>query len=119
MMLQAEGESQFKDGKPNFVDNAKLKEIMQVLKDMIDNNVLYLANNWSDYTDQAVQGDMVAGVMNGNWIILQSRRLQTTVESGRLHLFQHLRVVKAMHQTVVLHFTSQATASRQTLLRNS
>lgn len=69
MMLQAEGESQFKDGKPNFVDNAKLKEIMQVLKDMIDNNVLYLANNWSDYTDQAVQGDMVAGVMNGNWII--------------------------------------------------
>ncbi len=40
MMLQAEGESQFKDGKPKFVDNAKLKEIMQVLKDMIDNNVL-------------------------------------------------------------------------------
>lgn len=42
---------------------------MQVLKDMIDNNVLYLANNWSDYTDQVIQGDMVAGVMNGNWII--------------------------------------------------
>ena len=55
MMLQAEGESQFKDGKPKFVDNAKLKEIMQVLKDMIDNNVLYLANNWSDYTDQVIQ----------------------------------------------------------------
>ena len=36
---------------------------MQVLKDMIDNNVLYLANNWSDYTDQVIQGDMVAGVM--------------------------------------------------------
>ena len=69
MMLQAEGESQFKDGKPNFVDNAKLKEIMQVLKDMIDNNVLYLANDWSDYTDQTIIGDQVAGVMNGNWII--------------------------------------------------
>ena len=69
MMLQAEGISQFKDGTPNFTDNEQLKEIMQVLKDMIDNNVLYLANDWSDYTDQAIQGDMVAGVMNGNWII--------------------------------------------------
>ena len=68
-MLQAEGLSQFKDGTPNFTDNEQLKEIMQVLKDMIDNNVLYLANDWSDYTDQTIQGDMVAGVMNGNWII--------------------------------------------------
>ena len=69
MMLQAEGVSQFKDGEPNFTDNDTLKEIMQTLKDMVDNNVLYLANDWSDYTDQTIQNDMVAGVMNGNWII--------------------------------------------------
>ena len=29
----------------------------------------YLANSWSDYIDQSIQGDMVAGVLNGNWII--------------------------------------------------
>lgn len=94
MMLQAEGESQFKDGKPKFVDNAKLKEIMQVLKDMIDNNVLYLANNWSDYTDQVIQGDMVAGVMNGNWIIPTIEKVTdnsgkweiTSLQIGRAHV---------------------------------
>lgn len=26
----------------------------------------YLANSWSDYIDQSIQGDMVAGVLNGN-----------------------------------------------------
>lgn len=69
MMLQAEGESQFKDGKPNLVNNAKLVEIMKILNEMLDKNVLYLANDWSGYTDQTIIGDMVAGVMNGNWII--------------------------------------------------
>lgn len=69
MMLQAEGESQFKDGKPNIVNNAKLVEIIKILDEMLDKNVLYLANDWSGYTDQTIIGDMVAGVMNGNWII--------------------------------------------------
>lgn len=69
MMLQAEGESQFKDGKPNLVNNAKLVEIMKIINEMLDKNVLYLANDWSGYTDQTIIGDMVAGVMNGNWII--------------------------------------------------
>ena len=69
MMLQAEGESQFKDGKPYMAENQKLVDIMAVIEEMQTKNVLYLANDWSDYTDQTIVGDMVAGVMNGNWII--------------------------------------------------
>ncbi len=69
MMLQAEGESQFKDGVPNIVGNAKIKEIIEVIEEMMAKNVLYLANDWSGYTDQTIVGDMVAGVFNGNWII--------------------------------------------------
>ena len=69
MMLQAEGVSQFKDGEPNLKDNETLKEVMSLIVEMAKENVLYLANDWSDYTDQCIQGDMVAGVMNGNWII--------------------------------------------------
>ena len=69
MMLQAEGQSQFKDGKPNIVNNPDLVEIVNLIVEMAQKNVLYLANDWSDYTDQTIVGDMVAGVMNGNWII--------------------------------------------------
>lgn len=69
MMLQAEGVSQFKDGKPNFVDNKTMVDIINVIVKLVQDNVLYLANDWSDYTDQTIVGDMVAGVMNGNWII--------------------------------------------------
>lgn len=69
MMLQAEGGSQFKDGEPYITQNADLVEIFNKLVDMANNNVLYLANDWSDYTDQTIVGDMVAGVINGNWII--------------------------------------------------
>lgn len=69
MMLQAEGVSQFKDGEPNLANNAQLAAVMDVLKRMVDEKVLYLANDWGDYCDQTIKGDMVAGVMNGNWII--------------------------------------------------
>ena len=69
MMLQAEGESQFKDGKPYIVDNEKLVKIVEIINEMVQKKVLYLANDWNDYTDQTIIGDMVAGVMNGNWII--------------------------------------------------
>ena len=69
MMLQAEGVSQFKDGKANFVDNQTMVDVINVIAKLAQDNVLYLANDWSDYTNQAIQGDMVAGVMNGNWII--------------------------------------------------
>ena len=69
MMMQAEGKSQFKDGKPVFADDDTFKQIIGVIAKLQQDNVLYLANDWSDYTDQAIQGDMVAGVINGNWII--------------------------------------------------
>lgn len=69
MMLQAEGVSQFKDGKPYITENETLKEVVQTIVDMSKAGVLLLTNNWSDYTDKAIQGDQVAGIMNGNWII--------------------------------------------------
>ncbi|MCD8018313.1 MAG: extracellular solute-binding protein [Clostridiales bacterium] len=69
MMLQAEGVSQFQDGAPYITENETLKEIVQTIVDMANEGVLLLTNSWSDYTDTAIQGDQVAGVMNGNWII--------------------------------------------------
>ncbi|MDO4649037.1 MAG: ABC transporter substrate-binding protein [Eubacteriales bacterium] len=69
MMLQAEGTAQFKDGKPYITENETMVQIVSKIVEMAQNNVLYLANDWSDYTDQTIVGDMVAGVMNGNWII--------------------------------------------------
>lgn len=69
LMCQAEGVSQFKDGKPYITENETLKQIVQTIVDMAKEGVLLLSNSWSDYTDKAIQGDQVAGVMNGNWII--------------------------------------------------
>jgi lactose/L-arabinose transport system substrate-binding protein len=69
MMLQAEGVSQFKDGQPYITENDTLVQVVDTIVEMVQKNVLYLANDWSDYTDQTIQGDMVAGIMNGNWII--------------------------------------------------
>ncbi|SFG38460.1 ABC transporter substrate-binding protein [Oribacterium sp. WCC10] len=69
MMLQAEGVSQFKDGDVNLTENETFKKIIDVIVRGVQANAIYLANDWSDYTDQTIVGDMVAGVMNGNWII--------------------------------------------------
>lgn len=69
MMLQAEGGSQFKDGKPYITENEKLVRVCEKIVEMSQKNVCYLANSWSDYTDQTIVADKVAGVMNGNWII--------------------------------------------------
>lgn len=81
MMLQAEGESQFKDGKPYITDNAKLVKIIEILDTMQKENVLYLANDWNGYTNDSIQKDMVAGVINGNWIIPTIE--QVTANSGK------------------------------------
>jgi len=69
MMLQAEGLSQFQDGKPNFVNNEPMKKIIEIIVQGAKDGTIILANNWSEYTDQTIVGDQVAGVMNGNWII--------------------------------------------------
>jgi len=69
MMLQAEGLSQFKDGEPFITKNEAMVKIISLLVEMQQKNILYLANDWTGYTDQTIMGDQVAGVMNGNWII--------------------------------------------------
>ena len=69
MMMQAEGQSQWKDGEPNFVDNEELKAILNVFITGAKDGVIYLCNDWSEYTDTSIIGDQVAGVFNGNWII--------------------------------------------------
>lgn len=69
MMMQAEGKSQWKDGAPNFVNNEELKAILNVIITGAKDGVIYLCNDWSEYTDTSIIGDQVAGVFNGNWII--------------------------------------------------
>ena len=81
LMMQAEGQSQFKDGEPNIVGNETLRNVCSTIVEMAQKKVCYLANSWSDYTDQAIQGDMVAGVMNGNWIIPTMEKV--TENSGK------------------------------------
>ncbi len=69
MMMQAEGQSQWKDGQPYFVGNDTLKQILEVIITGAKDGVIYLCNDWSEYTDTSIIGDQVAGVFNGNWII--------------------------------------------------
>lgn len=69
MMLQAEGVSQFKDGKPQLTTEPTITTIIDTIVKLQKDGVLYLANDWSDYTDNTIVADTVAGVINGNWII--------------------------------------------------
>ena len=69
MMLQAEGVSQFKDGKPYITDNETLVQVVDTIVKFVNEGICLLPNSWEDYTNTAIQGDQVAGVMNGNWII--------------------------------------------------
>ena len=62
MMMQAEGKSQWKDGLPNFVNNEELKAILNVIITGAKDGVIYLCNDWSEYTDTSIIGDQVAGV---------------------------------------------------------
>ncbi len=76
MMLQAEGAPQFKDGKANLSGNETLKKLSEVIVQGAKDGTILLANSWSEYTDQTIQGDQVAGVMNGNWIIPTIRQVE-------------------------------------------
>ncbi len=69
MFMQAEGLSQWKDGKPDIAGNETYQKILQVIVDGANDGVILLCNSWSEYTDESIVGDQVAGVMNGNWII--------------------------------------------------
>lgn len=69
MMLQAEGESQFRGGNPFIIGNHSLEGVVFTIKKLYDDHVLYLAEDWSDYVDNAIGNDLVAGVYDGNWIM--------------------------------------------------
>lgn len=69
IMLQAEGESQFQGGAAHLADNETMIEVMNIIEEMLSHNVLYLAKNWKEYTEETIGEDMVAGVINGNWIL--------------------------------------------------
>ncbi|MCD7746355.1 MAG: sugar ABC transporter substrate-binding protein [Lachnospiraceae bacterium] len=69
IMLQEEGVSQFQDGEPYIAENETLVEVVNLIVEMVQRNVLSLSNSWDDYTNTQIQGDQVAGVINGNWII--------------------------------------------------
>ena len=75
MMMQAEGLSQWADGQPNFVDNEPLQKIIEVIVQGAKDGTILLANSWSEYCDQTIVGNQVAGVMNGNWIIPTIRQV--------------------------------------------
>ena len=81
MMMQAEGESQFKDGKAFIAGNEKLTRIITLLCEMVKEHVLILANDWTGYTNETIMQDQVAGVFNGNWII--PTMSQVTANSGK------------------------------------
>lgn len=57
IMMQAEGVSQFKDGKPYITENETLVTIVEKLVEMAKEGILLMPNSWSDYTDKAIQGD--------------------------------------------------------------
>ena len=63
--MQAEGLSQWLDGQPNFVDNEPLARIIEVIVQGAKDGTILLANSWSEYCDQTIVGNQVAGVMNG------------------------------------------------------
>ncbi|MDD5866638.1 MAG: sugar ABC transporter substrate-binding protein [Lachnospiraceae bacterium] len=68
MMLQAEGVSQFKDGKPQLTSEPKVAQVVDVIASMAKDETILLANSWDEYT-ASIANDQVAGVFNGNWII--------------------------------------------------
>ena len=69
MLMQAEGLSQWRSGKPNMVGNEAFESIIEVIVQGAKDGTILLANSWSEYCDQTIVGNQTAGVMNGNWII--------------------------------------------------
>ncbi len=81
IMLQAEGVSQWQDGEPYITENETLIEVCELIVEMAQRNVLLLPNSWDEYTNTAIQGDQVAGIINGNWII---PTIETVTENSGL-----------------------------------
>ena len=75
MLMQAEGASQWKDGAVNLVGNDTFRRVIEVIVQGAKDGTILLSNSWSEYTDNTIQGNEVAGVMNGNWIIPTIRQV--------------------------------------------
>ena len=56
------------NGKPDFVDNAVLKEVVDTYVELVDTGVLVEVNDWDQYVS-SINSSTVAGAMNGCWII--------------------------------------------------
>lgn len=69
MMMQSCGQWVLdKDGKPNFVNNATLKEVVNTYVTLVKEGILVEVNDWNGYVSSINTGT-VAGAMNGCWII--------------------------------------------------
>ncbi len=79
MSMQSAGVSLFNDdGSLNIVDNQELKDAMTICKEMVDNGVIKLANNWDEYVGAFPNGEVVCAI-NGCWILAS---VQTTEDQS-------------------------------------
>lgn len=69
MMIQSSGASLFdKEGKPDMVDNAAIKNVIETYVKMKEAGVLIEVNDWDQYVGTMTSGK-VAGTINGCWIL--------------------------------------------------
>ena len=69
VMVKSAGTSLFNpDGTPNFVDNAVFREAVDRFVEMVEEGIMLLPGDWSDYIGTLAAHD-VAGTLAGCWII--------------------------------------------------
>ncbi|AEV30052.1 ABC-type sugar transport system, periplasmic component [Sphaerochaeta pleomorpha str. Grapes] len=69
VMLQSAGQWYFdKDGKPNLVNNAAIREAVQLYKRFIDEDLAYPTNGWNDWVGALYTSD-AASISSGVWIV--------------------------------------------------
>lgn len=69
IMMQAEGESCFKDGEINITDSEIMNEIMAFFQNAVSNNCIYFTSNWSTYLDETLSGQKICGAIGGSWLV--------------------------------------------------
>lgn len=68
MMMQSAGASPMVEGEVNLVNNAALKEAMEVYKKLIDTGIMVDYTDWDQYISSMNDGT-AAGVIQGCWIM--------------------------------------------------
>ncbi|WP_099469237.1 ABC transporter substrate-binding protein [Konateibacter massiliensis] len=97
MMLQSAGGSFFaEDGSANIVDNAILKEVMEVYQEMVKAGVLIEVNDWDQYI-ATINNGTVASAMNGCWIMASIQA--ATDQAGKWGVTNMPRLEKAATAT--------------------